>query len=153
MATSTPHAECLAAFDCAREVVHIRSLCCDLGFEQMHPTVLEEDNQSLIRITINDGVDSDRSKHWDYKVHWLRERIDRGDLLFAWVASGDQMADGLTKALPRPALERQRDHNNGNKTVEYPIHDKIFRENAEKFNTKEPAPLGSYVHYALIRHR
>ena len=61
--------------------MHLRELCADLGMLQDNPTILEEDNQSLIRITLNSGVDSDRIKHWDYKVHWLREKVQKGDIL------------------------------------------------------------------------
>ena len=112
---------------------------------------MEEDNQSLIRITLNSGVDSDRTKHWDCKVHWLRECVQRGQITFAWVATCDQMADGLTKALPRPAMERQRDHNMGIKTVQYKVHDKIFRDNAHKFENKQHLPAGYVVHFTMCR--
>ena len=61
------------------------------------------------------------------------------------------MADGLTKALPRPAMERQRDHNLGVQPVEYQVHDKIFRDNAHKFETKSELPGGYLVHFAMCR--
>ena len=153
MATSTPHAECLAAFDAAREVIHLRQLCADLGAVQKDPTILEEDNQSLIRITLNSGIDSDRTKHWDYKVHWLREEIQKGNITFAWVASADQMADSFTKPLPRPAFELQRNHNMGNVIHRYEVHDKIFRDNEAKFEDKCKLPNGYAVHYSMVRHK
>jgi hypothetical protein len=151
VATSTPHAECLAAFDCSREVLHLRELLHDLGAIQRAPTILEEDNQSLIRITLNTGGEADRIKHWDYKVHWLREQIQKGSISFAWVATVDQMADSFTKPLPRPALEAQRDHNMGIKPLTYTIHDKIFRDNADKFATKQPLAVNYLAHYTMIR--
>ena len=53
----------------------------DFGYKQTEPTVVDEDNQSLVRIMLNDGV-TDRIKHWDYKVHWLRERVNNNDVTF-----------------------------------------------------------------------
>ena len=151
VATSTPHAECLAAFDCSREVLHLRELLHDLGAVQRAPTILEEDNQSLIRITLNTGGEADRIKHWDYKVHWLREQIQKGSISFAWVATVDQMADSFTKPLPRPALEAQRDHNMGIKPLNYTVHDKIFRDNADKFAAKTTLAVNYFAHYTMIR--
>ena len=58
VATATPPAECLAAFDCSREVLHLRELLHDLGAMQRAPTTPEEDNQSLIRITPNTGCEA-----------------------------------------------------------------------------------------------
>ena len=58
---------------------------------------------------------------------------------------------GLTKALPRPAMERQRDHNMGIKTVQYKVHDKIFRDNAHKFENKQHLPAGYVVHFTMCR--
>ena len=53
---------------------------------------------------------------------------------FAWVNSADQMSDTATKPLPRPAFERQRDHNMGIVKAKFKVHTEIFRENAHKFD-------------------
>ena len=64
------------------------------------------------------------------------------------------MADSLTKALPRPALERQRDHNMGVIPIEYEVHSKLFRDNADKFKQKETLSEGYFVHFSLLlRHK
>ena len=49
IATSTPHAECLAAYEVIRDVILMRGLKADMGHEEPHPTVLQEDNQTLVR--------------------------------------------------------------------------------------------------------
>ena len=133
IATSTPHAECIAAYDAVRTAVHLRGLLSDFGYAQQAPTVVDEDNQSLVRISLNDGV-ADRIKHWDYKVHWLRERVNNNDITFAWVNSADQMSDTATKPLPKEAFTKQRDHNLGIFHHSYVRFDKIYRENASRFD-------------------
>ena len=136
IATSTPHSECLAAYDAVRTAVHLRGLMSDFGYKQTEPTVVDEDNQSLVRIMLNDGV-TDRIKHWDYKVHWLRERVNNNDVTFAWVNSADQMSDTATKPLPKDAFTLQRDHNLGIFHHSYVRYDKIFREHASRFDLVE----------------
>ena len=36
----------------------------------------------------------------DISQHWLRERTQNGDIKIEWIATGDMVADGLTKLLP-----------------------------------------------------
>ena len=132
IATSTPHAECLAAYEVIRDVILMRGLKADMGHEEPHPTVLQEDNQTLVRTSLNESG-TDRIKHWDYKVHWIRQCVADGIVTFAWVNSADQMSDTATKPLPRPAFERQRDHNMGITKASFKVHTEIFRENAHKF--------------------
>ena len=133
IATSTPHAECLAAYEVIRDVILMRGLKADMGHEEPKPTVLQEDNQTLVRTSLNESG-TDRIKHWDYKVHWIRQCVADGIVTFAWVNSADQMSDTATKPLPRPAFERQRDHNMGIVKAKFKVHTEIFRENAHKFD-------------------
>jgi transposase InsO family protein len=132
IATSTPHAECLAAYEVIRDVILMRGLKADMGHEETKPTVLQEDNQTLVRTSLNQSG-TDRIKHWDYKVHWIRQCVADGIVTFAWVNSTDQMSDTATKPLPRPAFEKQRDHNMGIARVKFKVHTEIYRENAHKF--------------------
>jgi hypothetical protein len=50
----------------------------------------------------------DRSKHIDYRVHALRERIQDGVVRLVDCESEDMLADVLTKNLPSPAFIRHR---------------------------------------------
>jgi len=132
IATSTPHAECLAAYEVIRDVILMRGLKADMGHEETKPTVLQEDNQTLVRTSLNQSG-TDRIKHWDYKVHWIRQCVADGIITFAWVNSTDQMSDTATKPLPRPAFEKQRNHNMGIARASFKVHTEIYRENAHKF--------------------
>ena len=101
----------------------------DMHVAQQHPTILQEDNQGVIRMSLCKN-EADRTKHWDYKIHFLRECVLKLQICFAYVRTGDQMADGNTKAIPRVQFQRERDHNNGTAIQSFKIDDKNFRENS-----------------------
>ena len=53
-------------------------------------------------------VSNDRSKHIDYRVHALRERVKGGIVRLVDCPSVDMLADVLTKNLPAPDFARHR---------------------------------------------
>ena len=46
-------------------------------------------------------------------VCWLREAVDKGHILLEYVGTNEQSADGLTKALPGPAVKLACDRFSG----------------------------------------
>ena len=54
-------------------------------------------------------VSNDRSKHIDYRVHALRERVAGGIVRLIDCASADMLADVLTKNLPAPDFSSHRE--------------------------------------------
>jgi hypothetical protein len=58
------------------------------------------DNQSCIKLTEN-PVFHDRSKHIDIRYHSIRDYVQRGIVKLEFVPTDEQVADILTKALPR----------------------------------------------------
>ena len=53
-------------------------------------------------------VSNDRSKHINYRVHAIRERVAGGIVRLIDCASVDMLADVLTKNLPAPDFARHR---------------------------------------------
>ena len=51
----------------------------------------------------------DRSKHIEIRYHFIRDWGQRGALQLAYVSTDDQVADILTKSLPKGKHERFRD--------------------------------------------
>ena len=87
---------------------------------QNEPTLLHEDNQALIKISLN-AKDQERTKHWDAKIFALREFITNFHIKFGYVSTKNQMADHLTKPLPRAPLERARGHCLGSRRIQFPV--------------------------------
>ena len=101
---SSFESEWYSASLCGCEVESLRRLLEDLGYAQTSPTVLYEDNAACIFASDPDRPMNARSKHIDTRIYRLRDLVRDGVLLLVKIATGDQLADGLTKALPAPAM-------------------------------------------------
>jgi hypothetical protein len=95
---SSCEAEQAAACDAAKEIVHLRALLKDIGFEQREPTVLYTDSQSSIALNKKQGSRG-RSKHIDVRMFYVRELINNNIIDLQWMPGEDLPADLLTKAL------------------------------------------------------
>ena len=106
VATSTAHAEYLAAFDAARDALRLRILLADLGLPQVGTTTMFEDNATCIKMT-DSTASTPRMQHLDARYHWLREQVVHDKLLrFVYCKSADMVADALTKPLSGPEVKR-----------------------------------------------
>ena len=97
VATSSSHAEYIAASELSREMVWIRMLLTEIGFKLTSPSIVFEDNMAAESMTRNDGV-TDRSKHINVKWHYVRQCVREGLLQFDRVNGRENPADALTKA-------------------------------------------------------
>ena len=107
VALSTTEAEYVAMCESAQEAVWLRRLLGDIGFTQNAPTVVFEDNQGAISLSAN-PKDHTRTKHIDIKYHYVREKVAEKQLEIQYCATGEMLADTLTKGLPKPAFEKFR---------------------------------------------
>jgi hypothetical protein len=68
--------------------------------QEMAPTVIHCDNQSFIKLYEN-LVFHDRSKHIEIRYHFIRDWVQRGAVQLQYISTDEQVADILTKSLPR----------------------------------------------------
>jgi len=66
------------------------------------------DNQSCIKLFEN-TVFHDRSKLIDIRCHFVRDCVQRGALQLSYTATGEKVADILTKALGRTRFDYCRE--------------------------------------------
>lgn len=78
----------------------------DFGIKN-NDTVLYGDNQSTVSIC-KDPQSSDRTRHIDGKFKKIQELIKNEVLRIKWIPTYEQLADCLTKQLPKPAFEQAR---------------------------------------------
>jgi hypothetical protein len=98
-ATSTAHAEYLAAFECGREAIRIRVLLKDMGLPQLEATTVFEDNENCIRMSEAESS-TPRTQYIDVRYHWLREAVVHDkSLRLVHCSTTEMVADVLTKPL------------------------------------------------------
>lgn len=101
VATSSTEAEYRAAYEAIQDVIWLRKLLSDFGYEQNVTTTLNCDNQGSIALASNPLFQA-RSKHFDNKYHWVREKVSDKTIALKYIPTALMIADFLTKALFRP---------------------------------------------------
>ena len=97
VAASTTEAEYMAAAAAAKEGLWLRKALYDLGVPHSS-MVIGCDNQAALA-HIKNPIVSLRAKHVEIHHHFLRERVEMGQLQYYYVRSEDNAADVLTKPL------------------------------------------------------
>jgi histone deacetylase 1/2 len=98
---SSTEAEYKALANATAEVIWVQSLLGELGIKQTKVPCLWCDNLGATYLSANHA----RTKHIEIDYHFVRERVANRQLQIRFVHSGDQVADGFTKALPTRSLE------------------------------------------------
>ena len=96
---STAEAEFVAATEAAKDVVWFRGILNELGLASSTPSTIFEDNSACVQMIRNQSV-SARNRHFCIKMHWLRQQVTDGNVIFKHVSSSANIADIFTKVLP-----------------------------------------------------
>ena len=107
VALSTAEAETNAGVEALKQVMHLRLFLRELGFEQVGPSKIYEDNNAAISLA-HGKEQSKRAKHYALKVHFLNEEYELGTFEYEKVGTKDQLSDAFTKALPRDDFQKFR---------------------------------------------
>jgi transposase InsO family protein len=108
VALSTTESELMAACEAAKEIVWLSRLYGEITTVVLQPPSLFVDNQSAIKL-IRNPVFHHRTKHIEVRHFFIREQLEEGKLSVMHVDGTNQLADILTKPLPRERFERLRD--------------------------------------------
>ena len=107
VADSSTEAEYISASAAGREIIWMRTLLQELGFNISQPSILHVDNQSALKVLRNPEHHS-RMKHIDIKVHWIREAIKRQEIEVHFLQTKDMIANIFTKPLAANDIKRHR---------------------------------------------
>ena len=107
VALSTTEAEYVALAETVREIIWLRRILLKLGFPQMDPTVVKEDNQACISWVTGDAS-SERSKHIELKNHYSKDMSEKKEVTFKYCPTDKMLADILTKPLGGNKFEELR---------------------------------------------
>jgi len=105
VALSSTEAEYIAGMHAAKEAIWLGRLFVGLQQPSSFPIPLLIDNQLAIAIAKNPEF-HDRTKHIDIRYHFLRHKVESGDITLDYVPTNNQSADVLTKGLAREKHEK-----------------------------------------------
>ena len=108
VALSSCEAEYTAETQAAKEAIWLRRLLQEMLQQvNQNPTTIFADNQGAIALAKNPQFHA-RTKHIDTHVHFVREKQAEGVISLEYIPTERQLADGLTKPLPREPFQRFR---------------------------------------------
>ncbi|XP_022023707.1 uncharacterized mitochondrial protein AtMg00810-like [Helianthus annuus] len=100
LSRSSAEAEYRGVANVVSEVCWLRNLLLELHKPPTHATLVYCDNVSAIYLSEN-PVQHQRTKHIEMDIHFVREKVARGQVRVLHVPSRYQVADIFTKGLPR----------------------------------------------------
>ena len=104
--TLITEAKLLMMLHTRKQAIWWENLFQKLHFDIGHKLYIKNDNQQTIHLlTAQTPILMTKLRHVDISQHWLRERVQNGDIHVKWVPTSDMAADGFTKALPRQKQE------------------------------------------------
>ncbi|KAH9696724.1 reverse transcriptase Ty1/copia-type domain-containing protein [Citrus sinensis] len=101
---SSAEAEFRALANGICEGIWIKRVLKELGVCSPSSILMRCDNQAAINIAKN-PVHHDRTKHVEIDRHFILEKVTSGSVELKYIPTRQQIADILTKALPRPNFE------------------------------------------------
>ena len=69
------------------------------------PTKVYSNNRAAISIAHN-PILHDRTTHVEVDKHYIKEKIENGQICMNYIPTGEQLADVLTKGLPKKQFEK-----------------------------------------------
>eukprot|EP00253_Pinus_taeda_P015723 PITA_15723 len=107
VALSTAEAEYVATASCCTQLLWMMQTLQDFQITCTPPISILCDNTSAINISKNRVMHS-KTKHISIKYHFLKEQVLEHKVKLEYVPSKEQVADILTKPLPRETFEYLR---------------------------------------------
>ena len=104
IAQSTTEAEYMSLCEASNQAMWYRTYLKELGYEVSSPIPLHCDNKGAVDLSQN-PITGRRSKHITIKHHAIREYVAKQAIELVRTPTGEMLADGLTKSLPRASFD------------------------------------------------
>lgn len=108
VALSSTEAEFIALSEACKESIWLQRILEDLYWTGHKTTIIHEDNQSVLRLIIDEKL-SNRTKHIDTKIHFVKDYIDKGLVACEYCPTENMLADLFTKGLAKNRFITLRD--------------------------------------------
>jgi hypothetical protein len=105
---SSCEAELYAEAAAINESKWLTGLLKEIGLKQSSAPLIYGDNQSTQALSKN-GIKSERTKHVAIKYAFIHDEVSKERVKLKWIPTTEQLADILTKSLPRSLHQHLRD--------------------------------------------
>ena len=106
VALSTAEAELIALTEFGKEVKYFRQLLAEIGEPCPGPTIIRTDNAAVVSIAGNGDYKGRMRHHVGHR--FIQELVKSSEVSVKYIETTEQVADILTKPLPRIAFEKLR---------------------------------------------
>ena len=100
VAQSTQEAEYVALSWATREATWLSRMAAEIKGIAQGSTIINCDNQTAIGLSRNDVL-NDRTKHIDVKFHFIRDQVEKKNVIINYCSTAEMLADLLTKNLKK----------------------------------------------------
>jgi hypothetical protein len=110
VALSSTEAEYMALTQPTKEVIWLRFLLSEIldrQYKKLPSITIFADNQGCIALAHNPKYHA-RTKHINIQHHFVREKVEGGEVSLEYTPTGVIVADCLTKTLPREKFVQHR---------------------------------------------
>ena len=98
----------MALSEATQEAIWLKSFACELGELGEDDSILVfEDNQGSIALAKNPEFHK-RTKHIDIRYHFVREKVESGEVTIEYCPTQDMLADIMTKPIAAPQFAALR---------------------------------------------
>ena len=104
VALSSTEAEYMALTQATKEAMWLKRFLGELNLHKGEALTIKVDNQSCIALAKNPEFHA-RTKHIDIQCHFIREKVEEGEVTLEYCPTRLMVADILTKPLPRDKHE------------------------------------------------
>nr|BAP68993.1 RxLR effector candidate protein [Hyaloperonospora arabidopsidis Emoy2] len=109
VALSSTEAEYMALSEATKEAVWLKVFLGELGEMTSDEAIkMFEDNQGSIALAKNPEFHK-RTKHIDIRYHFVREKVESGEVILEYCSTQDMLADMMTKPIAAVQFESLRD--------------------------------------------
>jgi hypothetical protein len=105
---SSTEAELIALSDSSSQIIWTRDFLIGQGYN-LDAATIYQDNQSTMALVKKGQSNSERSRHINIRYFFVKDRVEQGDVKIEYKATGDMLADVLTKPLQGSLFVRLRD--------------------------------------------
>ena len=99
VAASSTEAEIIAVFVYHQHILALRNLMMNLGFDQISPSIIHQDNEAAITIFTRGSLDKGSTRHLQMRIARIHEIVTDGIIKFVYCPTEDMQADAPSKPL------------------------------------------------------